>query len=153
MEWGRGRYPLLDFYCQYCDWMLKRSDEKKPLSGGWLVKAIREGWLPSNDFKTQEQLEETKRRRQKEAEQHQEAEKRHREEEDRCYYQEWLKKVPEQRWEAERFSFQVEFRRKRNRLPHPQEEAQARKKYLAHPETPEQYQKRHFGKVIFPLTT
>lgn len=153
VEWGRGRFPLLEFYCQYYDWMLKRSDEKKPLSGAWLVKAIREGWLPPNDFKTKEQLEETKRRRQKEVEQHQEIEKRQREEEDQRYYQEWLKKTPEQRWEAERFSFQVEFRRKHDRLPNPQEEARARKKYLAHPETPEQYQKRHFEKVIFPLTS
>ncbi len=150
VEWGRDRYPLLDFYCQYYDWMLKRSDEKKPLSGAWLVKAIKEGWLPPHDFKTKEQLDETKRRRQKGAQQHQEAEKSKRDEEDRRYFQEWLKKTPEQRCEAERFSFQVEFRRKHGQLPTPQEEQQARKKYLAHPESPEQYQKRHFGKVIFP---
>jgi len=153
VEWGRGRYPLLDFYCQYYDWMMKRSDGKKPLSGAWLVKAIRQGWLPPNDFRTKEQIEETKNRRQQEAERYQEAERRQREEEDRRYYFEWLKKTPEQRWEAERFSFQVSFKREHGHRPTPQEEREAKEQYLAHPETPEQYQMRNYGKVIFPLTS
>lgn len=153
VEWGGSSYPLLDFYCQYFDWMLKRSDEKKPASGAWLSKAIREGWLPPAEFKTSKQLDAEQKKREAVTLRQKEAERRRQEEEDQRYYQEWLNKTPAKRWEAQRFSFQFEFKREHGSRPTPQEEREAKEKYLANPETPEQYQIRNYGKVIFPLTS
>lgn len=152
IEWQGRSYPALEFYCQYYDWMLKQDKPKRPASGAWLVKAITEGWLPPNEFRTNDQLEEAKSQRAAATAREQQAEQARKEAQNKRYYLEWLNKTLEERWELERFLFELQFKSEHGRKPSIDEEQEAKAKYLANPETPEHYQKRLFGKVIFPLT-
>lgn len=148
--WNGREYPTIDFYLQFFDFMQNAPQPKKPKSGAWIVKAIREAWGPELDFRTREEQADAARvaaeakKRQKQAERAQE------EAATRQQYLEWLRKTPEQRWS--RFLFEMEFKREQGREPTPQETAEARAAYLAAPETPEAYQVRVYGKVKFPLS-
>jgi hypothetical protein len=149
--WNGREYPTIDFYLQFFDYMLNAPQPKKPQSGAWIVKAIREAWFPELDFRTREekagavQAAAAAKKRQEQAEQDRE------EAATRQQYFNWLGKTPEQRWNT--FLFEMEFRQEHQRPPTAQESTDARAAYLADPETPEAYQLRVYGKVRYPLTT
>jgi len=151
MEWGGGTYPVLDFYMQFYDWMLNRKDEKRPESGAWLVDAIRKGWMPPNKFRTKEQIAEARAKKEEREIRQKELERKRQEEEERKQYFDWLKKTPAERWESERFWRILMFKRKHGREPTHAELTEDKQNYKKNPESPEEYQKRIFGKVKFPL--
>ena len=150
IEWGGNVYSVIEYYCDYYDWQKEKKDDK-PKSGAWLYTAIKDEWIPPVEFMTKAQREEAERSKQAQAQKRAEYEKREREESNKKLYYSWLKKTPAQRWDMEKFLFKLKFANKQGRSATPEEEAEARDKYIAKPETPEQYQKRIFGKVKYPL--
>jgi hypothetical protein len=145
-------YNLIKFEIEHYKWAkIVLYGEKKPRGPQWLLKAIEEKWLPSEDsFKTEiEKKEETEKIIKQE--QRQKEEEQHRIEEDgRKKYFKWLKMSPRQRWNE--FEFRYTFNRKNGRDPTHEEIREGFSKYLEHPETPEEYQKRIFGNVKYPVS-
>lgn len=150
LDWGGSIYTVIEYYCDYYDWQKEKKSDK-PKSGAWLYAAIKEEWIPPAEFMTKAQREEAERLKQAQTQKRAEHEKREREESDKKLYFNWLQKTTAQRWDMERFMFKLNFAKEQGRSATPEEEAQARDKYIANPETPEEYQKRNFGKVKYPL--
>lgn len=150
IEWGGSVYNVIEYYCDYYDWQKEKRDDK-PKSGAWLYSAIKEEWIPPVEFMTKAQLEEAERFKQAKAQKRAEFEKREREESNKKLYYSWLKKTPAQRWDMEKFLFKLRFAKKQGRSATLEEEKDARDRYIANPETPEQYQKKIFGRVKYPL--
>lgn len=153
ITWAGIEHPVIDFYCQWYDWQLEHGGEKKPESGAWLYSAINEGWMPPREFQTKKQKQAIKQKQEKSKELKEEQDKQRKEKHLKEQYFEWLNKSAERRWEEQRFWFKYEFKKEHGHEPTPEEIEKARDEYLADPETPEEYQKRRFGEVKYPLST